>query len=358
MGDSMKRWMAGLGAAAVVVAIAVIVIGRIERKPAPAISPPQSAATPKPAPAPTHATASQPIEKREGGLQAEQQGEVNTAELRNESAGGETARGVQKPPAFQGLRVVRSAAKIFAPHQGAPMSTSQPSPQTAQRTQETGPPQAAPPSPPDVAAAPVQTAPAATATPAAMQVSLPSGLLKTTGSVSLNGVFTTTTSLVYDNCRVATPGQNGALLTGAGNAIALGPNAQLTAKPNEYMLDSGSSRVNTRTGWKAKIKDWTVQPVNPNAATQYEVNWESEGVYVYARVQDVDLISPLCKEKFHLEEGKAVKIPDLHRCAIIWMQNDAGWSKYVMAGGIGAATIVAVCLARQQAAMSSEGFCR
>jgi hypothetical protein len=61
-----------------------------------------------------------------------------------------------------------------------------------------------------------------------MQASQSTGVMKTTGKVDLNGIFKNETALVYPNNKIVTPGQNGALVTAPGNAIALGANAQFT----------------------------------------------------------------------------------------------------------------------------------
>ena len=347
MGDSFKKWMAGIIAAVVVILVAMIAIGRIERKSTPAGSSSKSAALSKstirhtvnPSSSPDMPSSPRSAPKQEAEVQSEQQAGIKSAGMHSPATGAAQRTTPQtaspsKPSLFHTSAKTSMAAKQPSP---IPSSQAQPPLQAqplSQTTPQNYPPAstvaAVPASPHDVAANPAQTTSSASTTPAAMQASQPSGLLKTTGGVNVNGIFTRTTSLVYDNDQVITPGRNGALLTASGIAIALGPNAQLTAEPNEYMLDQGASKVNTSTGWKAKIKDWTVQPVDPRAETRYEVNWESDGVYVYARQNDLELISP-CR-RFRLEEGKAVKIPDPRRCGMMWLQNNPNWPKYVMAG--------------------------
>jgi hypothetical protein len=184
--------------------------------------------------------------------------------------------------------------------------------------------------------------------------------MNTTGNVNVNGVFTKVTALLDENYKIDTPGQNGALVTGQGNAIALGANAQFTLQSNAFALDGGASNVNTSTGMATKVKEYTIQPVDPKLQTQFEVNYEDDGVYVYARVKDVDIIGP-CDRRWRLEQGKAVKIPDPRRCGgLIWLDHVKVWPYAVAWGsafGAGVGVIVCLSLQNHSPSMSASGPC-
>jgi hypothetical protein len=155
-----------------------------------------------------------------------------------------------------------------------------------------------------------------------MQVATPEGMA-ITGNVTVAGTFTKLSRIVYPDNQVLTPEQNGALVTARQNAIALGANTQF--KPdtmNSFKLDAGASNVSTKTGMKATLKgNWRVEPVHPDVPTQYEINYESDGIYVYARVNDVNVTDP-CNRPFRVNEGKAIRIPNFKGCGFDWLDEN------------------------------------
>ena len=348
MGEFAKKWLAGVGAAAVVTAIAVIAIGKMERKSAPAPSSHIAASKPAaqsptaPAPVQPQATASAvtpPSEPSKPKIPAQSE-EVNLAASQN------AAQKITKPHVRAASKTGSSAAPK-ASSQASNAPTSAPAnaasqPQVAQTN--------APAAPPDVATpAPQSMQPEAQ--PATMQVVQPEGMT-ITGNVTVGGEFSKISRIVYPNDQVLTPEQNGALATAKGNAIALGANTQF--KPdttNSFQLDSGASNVSTKTGMTAKVKgDWRVEPVHPDASTQYEVNYEGDAVYVYARVNDVDVISDPCHRSIRVEQGKAIRIPNFKGCGVGWLDGSGRTWPYKVAWGSAAAggTGVIIWLATQQ----------
>ena len=229
MGEFVKKWMAGIGAAAVVVIIAAIAIGRMDHKDAaktatsnpvgtssvvtpqaaqpsapmasqaaPAVPPAASApaaniqtapatSTPTPSTPPQVAQAVQPQHARATHTQSSQ---------------------LKLPPTTTAIAPASSQAE--AGQSTAPTS-SQAQVQTAQAP--------SPVSPPDTPMPPVQQLAAPDTAAQTMQVDLASGM-RTTGSVSVNGNFTKSSTLVHSADHIVTPGQNGALVTDTGNAVA------------------------------------------------------------------------------------------------------------------------------------------
>jgi len=316
MGEFAKKWLAGLGAAAVVTVIAVVAIGKMERKSTPA--PSAQMAARKPATSlqntPAQPQAQSPAANPQAGAQMEaiQSAKVNLAAPQN--AAEETA-----PPQTRVARKTGSSAgpKATSPTGSTPTiptSTVPAQPEVAQAT----PPAA----PPDVATPAVQPL-QAEAHPVTIQVAPPEGMA-ITGNVTVEGTFTKLSTWLRTEQQVLTPGQNGALVTATGNAIALGANTQF--KPdtmNSFSLDAGASNVSTKTGMKAKVKgNWRIEPVHPDAPTQYEVNYENDGVYVYARVNDVYVINDPCVRKFRVQEGKAIRIPNFKGCGWDWLDEN------------------------------------
>lgn len=353
MGELAKKWAAGIAAAVVVVAIVAIAIGRMDRKTTskgttlssvgPKTSSPSSVVPPQSAP-----IAIPPVASAEG----------KTAEIQNEvvesAATPKSAAKVGKPrhvvsnrsqPGAQASRLgVSSAAptqSTIAQEASQPVTQSQPP--NAQAPMQA--------SPPDVATQPVQLSTQAETEAQTKQIDLTSNAMKTTGKVDLNGNFTNETALVYANDRIVTPGQNGALVTAEGNAIRLGTHSEFTAQPNSFLLNSGASNVNTATGMAAKIKEYTITPVEPKLSTRYEVNWESDGVYVYARTLDVKIDGP-CDFHKTLKQGKAIRIPDPRRCGVMWL-NERSWPYAVASAGATGGAIAVYEVTRQPMSGSS-----
>ena len=331
MGEFAKKWIAGIVAAVIVVVIVAIAIGRMDKKttlksttsnnaaqkvaPPAAVVPPQTAAVAIPSFASSDA---------------------KSAEIRNEVVEPATPRKAAakfgKPQHIVASRIQPGTQALSV---GANNSASSQSAPTRLATQSSGQSQtqvsqAQPPvSPPDVATQPVQQLAQPNAEAQAKVVNLTAGDMKTTAHVDLDGVFINETSLVRENSKIATPPQNGALVTATGNAITLSPNSQFTAQPNSFLLDGGASNVNTATGMAARVKEYTITPVDPQSGTHYEVNWERDGVYVYARKLDVYIDGP-CHFRKKLEQGQVARIPDPKRCGVIWFRN---WPYAVAFGG-------------------------
>ena len=361
MGEFAKKWMAGIAAALVVVAIVAIAIGRMDRKTTTTPSTlnnvvaqqkaaPPTAVAPAPAPevASTQVASSQSVPASA----------AKTAEIRNEavpaaSTPQHAAAKLSKPQQHVNLAHPQANAPV-ASAVANPAPSSQPTTPQMQAIVQSQPqvPQSQPPaSPPDVAAPPVQQLAQANTTPQTMQINQTNGAMKTTGKVDINGNFTNDTALVYSNDKIVTPGQNGALVTGTGNSITLGASSQFTAQPNSFLLDGGTSNVNTATGMATKVKEYKITPVDPKSGTQYEVNWQSDGVYVYARNLDVYIDGP-CDFHKKLEQGKIARIPDPHRCGVIWL-NDRTWPYAVAFGSaVGAGVVVVYYVTRDMSPSS------
>ncbi len=317
MGESAKKWLAGLGAAAVVMAFAAITISKMEHKNA--LTPANSKAAIKATqPQQTPAQIQTPPPSAVT-AQATQPAELKAAEIQNEkvnsSAGRNAAAKAATTPEKTGIKTgSNSGAKATAEVSKAPETSSS---AAAVPTQPS--PTSAPVTPPDVATPSAQPIQAETK-PAAMQVGQREGMM-VTGNVNVDGEFSKISRIVYPNNQVLTPGQNGAVVTAKQSAIALGANTQFKPESmNTFALDAGASNVSTKTGMTVNLKgDWRVKPVHPDAATQYEVNYESDGIYVYARVSDVDVISDPCHRSIRVEEGKAIRIPKFKACGVDWL---------------------------------------
>jgi hypothetical protein len=172
-------------------------------------------------------------------------------------------------------------------------------------------------------------------------VRTPQGWLKTTGRVTVNGVFTPVTVLVDMNDSIFTPVDNGALVTGRGNALTLSRNAKFTVKPNAFLLDGGGANVNTRTRLSAEVGAYTVEPVDPELETHYDLTWDGSSVWVYARQRDVEVKSKCGNQR--VREGKGIKIRDARRCAgYVWFDDASNWPKYAMgfAGATGGGVVI------------------
>jgi hypothetical protein len=380
MGEFVKKWMAGIGAAAVVIIIAAIAIGRMDHKVAVntvttnAVNP-SSVGTPQTAQpsAPTTSQAAPAVLPAASAPAANVQAAAPTSTSPTLTPSTSTPAPSTPPQVAQpakpqhgnGTRTHSTQIKSSPTNNaGVPGSSQAAAGQSTTPTNSPAPVQTAqaqppPVSPPDIATLPVEQLAGPDTAAQTMQIDLAHGM-RTTGSVNVNGNFTKSSTLVHLDDRIVTPGQNGALVTDTGNVVSLGPDAQFTAQPNGFALDSGASNVNTSTGLSTKIKEYTVKPVDPNLDTHYEVNWESDGVYVYARTHDVEIIGP-CDHHWTLEEGKAVRIPDPKRCGgLIWLTNTRTWPyKLVYGAAVGAATGVGVCLYLQNhsQSMSSSGPC-
>jgi hypothetical protein len=338
MGEFAKKWMAGIAAAGVVVVIAAIAIGRMDRKPtlqsansninAVAKAAPVAATTVQPS-APQVATSPNPSTPEKAGVESAAIAQV--AAEKSVAAPSHVASSRAQPHIAHPTNTSSNGvAQVHSPVASEHAAT-QPVAQNQVQAAQSQPPL----SPPDTATPPAQQLAAPETTAQVMPVNRTGGM-KTTGSVNVNGSFTKSSTLVYADDQIVTPGQNGALVTAPGNAVALGPGAQFTAQPNAFALDSGASNVNTSTGMAAKVKAYTITPVDPKLATHYEVNWESDGVYVYARTGDVDITGP-CNRSWRLEEGKAVKIPSPLRCdPLVWL-NGGRVLPYAVAWGSAAA---------------------
>ncbi len=173
--------------------------------------------------------------------------------------------------------------------------------------------------------------------------------LHVTPNVTIDGVATKDSGLVGVNQNVATPAENGAVLSGARNTISIGPNTQLLrTEANVYSLDRGTSQVNTTSGMTARVKAYTIKPADPTTATQYEVTWASNGVYVFARNGAIEITGP-CNKPYHLDAGRAVNIPDPTHCGV----SPAGgpsvktWPYAVALGGAAAAGATAMTVASE-----------
>lgn len=331
MGESAKKWLAGIGAALLVAVIGGIAIGKIERKSVPELSPQMSAgqalaSSQMPTAQPQRASA-----EKGSSTQTIAPTMGNRFLTHPESTSRATSVTALQKTLVRGQKVHRepeSTAGGKAPNQPGSVAAEVPSGSSQMHVAQSKPSLA----PPDVATPTVMEA-----TPAAMQVSQTEGM-NVTGNVNVNGEFTKISRLVYPNDQVLTPGQNGALVTAKQNAIALGATTQFKPESmNSFLLDGGASNVSTKTGMTAKMKDWRVQPVHPAEATQYEVTYESDGVYVYARVNDVDVINDICRRSIRVEQGKVVKIPSARGCGILWVQNEVGTLPYKLVWGSAAA---------------------
>jgi hypothetical protein len=164
-----------------------------------------------------------------------QSNELKRAVIRKETFGSastpqHSAAKVAKPQHIISVRTQAATADSTADANSALQSsasvhasTSRSAPTQAQVAQSQPPV-----SPPDTATPPAQQSTLADIVAVTMQASQSTGVMKTTGKVDLNGIFKNETALVYPNNKIVTPGQNGALVTAPGNAIALGANAQFT----------------------------------------------------------------------------------------------------------------------------------
>lgn len=185
------------------------------------------------------------------------------------------------------------------------------------------------------------------------------GLTRTTGSVRLDGTLIKEFAPVFANDRIETPTQNGALVTAKGTAIALGVNTQFVAEKNSFSLDAGSSKVNTSTGMAARAGDYTVTPRETTAPAQYEVTWEGNSLYVYARTGDVEITSRCGNTR--VAQGRAVKVRNARNCkaGITWLDRSPSWPGPVFAGVSSGAAIVVTCITLQNhQPISGDGFCR
>lgn len=362
MGDSFKKWMAGITAALIVIIIAAIALGRMERNAASGVSAPTSRMAAKASPP---ASVAHPSENPETNSQKVGVANEKSAAMRNEAGASMGA----KKAADRSAVHIRGGQVRAAPSQAGNQSSAQSSALASQTSAQPiaqanlkgAPGQQAqvqpqmPSSAPDTATTQAQATQTVTSVSMSSQENERRGLLKTTGRVNLNGVYTPTSSLVYENDHLGTPGLNGALLTGTGNAIALGYNAQFTAQLNQFLLDAGQSNVNTNTGMSTVVKDYTITPVDPNRETHYEVNWEDDGIYVYARTNDVEIKAP-CR-RWRVKEGDAIKISDPRKCGILWLGQQPGHWPYAVVGGAAAAgTGVLIWLAthEQPSTISSQ----
>src|SRR4051812_3924481 len=254
MGEFAKKWVAAIVVALIIVIIAAISIGKMDRngttvppqnvvaqktapvrpavpRPAPDLS--RQAATPssvEPAkirnegvgPVATPQTA---VEKIPSSAQAHQPVPMRSSVPRNG-----TANYTSTKPAFQQGQTYVHAAQQQPPAAAAGHGMSSMSQQHVPVGQTQVPLSQVQPrtSAPDIGTElPQQLAPGEIVT-ATMDVSQWSGLMSTTANVNVNGVFTNVTTLVDATDKIDTPGQNGALITGGGNTIALGTSAQLT----------------------------------------------------------------------------------------------------------------------------------
>lgn len=332
MGEFAKKWIAGIAAAVVIVTVAGIAIGKMEHKPAPtsansgvlkttslsATSSAISARVPVAEPA-SEATAPKP------------------------SAPAEVTAAAQKSTVKTSWRRVTESRTVPPNYPASPVENA---PGPAQNDAQPVMAQQVPQAPPDVATPPVQ--PVQQAVPATVPVSRTDGML-TTGNVSVNGAFTKDSSLIYPNDQLTTPGQNGALVTSNGNAIALGSNSQFRAESmNWFQLDAGASNVNTSTGMSARVKDYTIEPV-ANAPTQYEVGWQEGSVFVFARTNDIT-VKDKCGRSWRLQQGKLVKISSPTRCgAVVWITEPRKLPGAVVWGSAaGAGTGVLIWIATHQ----------
>ena len=315
MGELAKKWMAGLGAAALVTVIAVIAIGKMERKSTPAPSAQLTGSKPAGTskPVPVQSPPPQPISQQPSAqAEAIQSGQVNLAAPQN---AGEKVVNAQTRVA--GKAKSSAGPKTTTWTNSTPITPTSNVPAQPQVAQAQAP--AAPPDVATTAAQPIQPE----AQPATMQVTPPEGMA-ITGNVTVEGKFSKLSTWVRNEQQVVTPGQNGALVTATGSAIALGADTQFRPQSmNSFMLDGGASNVSTQTGMKEKVKgNWRIEPVHPDAPTQYEVNYENDGIYVYARVNDVDVIHDPCVRRIRVEEGKAIRIPNFRACGFDWLDEN------------------------------------
>jgi hypothetical protein len=344
MGDFAKRWMAAIAVAVALVIIASNAIGRMERKSTPAPGTRNAAVVPKSAPSPK--VEPLPASSSANASAGQSGSAVKSAEIGNEAASTATpqnaAGNVSKPQHMAAGRTqpqTASSSSIASGTAQLPLTATHS--QAVAQTQAQVSPAQPPLSPPDSATPPAQQLTQGIAEPHAMEINQTTGAMKTTGKVDLNGTFRNETALVYLNDKIVTPERNGALVTAEGNSITLGTNAEFTAQPNSFLLDSGASSVNTATGMAAKVKEYTITPVDPKLATHYEVKWERDGVYVYARAGDLEITGP-CRQSWRVEQGKAVKIAEPTRCkpGVIWLDDVGHWPEIAIAGasvGAGAA---------------------
>lgn len=107
------------------------------------------------------------------------------------------------------------------------------------------------------------------------------------GSASVDGTQIPTATSIFENDVVSTSAAHLSVVN-EGNTLIFASNSNFKALTNAYKLNSGGSKVATRTGMTAYLPNcYSVTPVDPLLTTTYEVNWSGSAVWVYARSHDV-----------------------------------------------------------------------
>ncbi len=342
MGVFSNKWVVGGIVVGVIVVAAVISMNKIGHKSAPTNNVAATSQAPVIAPAAptsssTSAAASAAPANQNQTTSPAQSPTVNSAPV----AASPSVAG--KPSAQQHLSGAQTAATGHAVSPSPSTSVAQ----TPAQGSVPGNIQNTAPVPPEAVNAPAQPArvsPENVAQPVAQATTAPANgppaMMRTSGSVDLNGTRTLDSAPVYLNDKIDTPSGNNAVITSPGNTILLAPQSHFVAGTNEYILDDGASKVSTSTGMVTKLNCFSVVPVNPAIPARYEVTYEGKSAYIYARQGDVYIKE--ATRTWRVVEGKVAKISNVPECKpeVLYLNNPAAYPKYVMAGAGVAAGIV------------------
>ena len=112
-------------------------------------------------------------------------------------------------------------------------------------------------------------------------------MLRDNGGVLLNRNPAPPANAVYRNDLIETQKAALARIEMTGSSADINPETVVQFEDDELVLDHGSLSVNTSHGVRVRVGCLTVQPVNPNDWTQYEVADVDGKVTVSARKSDV-----------------------------------------------------------------------
>jgi hypothetical protein len=108
-----------------------------------------------------------------------------------------------------------------------------------------------------------------------------SAVLKSSGSVALNGAGVPTTTAIFSGDTVRTASGSALTISAPGSTILLPQNSQLTYKGNSVDLSGGKATVTTTKGMSVAADRYLIQP-GANGTGQYEIEKSGESLLVHA----------------------------------------------------------------------------